>query len=39
MRVAKALSVFDRPQAQEALSQLKQDEDHRVVGAVLESLI
>ncbi|AFZ36552.1 PBS lyase HEAT domain protein repeat-containing protein [Stanieria cyanosphaera PCC 7437] len=39
MRVARALAKFNTPQAQEALNQLKQDEDHRVVGAVLESLI
>ena len=39
MRVARALAKFNTPQAQEALNQLRQDEDHRVVGAVLESLI
>jgi HEAT repeat protein len=39
MRVARALGKFNTTQAQEALNQLRQDEDHRVVGAVLESLI
>ncbi|BAU62703.1 heat domain-containing protein [Stanieria sp. NIES-3757] len=39
MRVARALAKFNTPQAQEALNRLRQDEDHRVVGAVLESLI
>lgn len=38
-RVAKALARFDDPQAKEALMQLKQDEDHRVVGAALDGLI
>lgn len=39
LRVAKALSRFDTPQAKESLIQLKQDEDHRVVGAALEGLL
>ncbi|NET62727.1 MAG: HEAT repeat domain-containing protein [Symploca sp. SIO2E6] len=38
-RVARALRKFDEPQARDALNRLKQDEDHRVVGAALESLI
>ncbi|OKH26211.1 phycocyanobilin lyase [Hydrococcus rivularis NIES-593] len=37
--VAKALAKFDDPRAKEALLQLKEDADHRVVGAVLESLL
>lgn len=39
VRVATALNKFSHPQAQEALSQLKQDEDYRVVAAVLEKTI
>jgi HEAT repeat protein len=39
MRVARALSKYNDPRAQEALVLLKQDSDSRVVGAVLESLI
>ncbi len=35
-RTAKALGKFDVPKAQSALEELKQDLDHRVVGAVLE---
>ena len=38
-RVARALSRFDRPSAKEALELLKEDSDHRVVGAVLDSLV
>jgi HEAT repeat protein len=38
-RVAKTLGKFDDAKATEALMQLKQDEDHRVVGSVLESLL
>lgn len=38
-RVAKALSRFDKPSATEALNKLKQDPDHRVVGAILDSLV
>ncbi|NEQ64847.1 MAG: HEAT repeat domain-containing protein [Symploca sp. SIO2D2] len=38
-RVARSLSRFDEPQARDALNRLKQDEDHRVVGAALESLL
>ncbi|MGK7872849.1 MAG: HEAT repeat domain-containing protein [Xenococcaceae cyanobacterium] len=37
--VAKALGKFDAAQAREALIQLRQDEDHRVVGAALEGLV
>ncbi|MGK7916129.1 MAG: HEAT repeat domain-containing protein [Prochloraceae cyanobacterium] len=39
VRVAKALSRFDAPQAKEALKKLRQDEDSRVVGAALEALV
>ncbi|MGL5804992.1 MAG: HEAT repeat domain-containing protein [Xenococcaceae cyanobacterium] len=39
MRVAIALTKFNEPQAREALEKLRQDRDHRVVGAVLESQI
>lgn len=39
MRAAKALRRFDNPAARDALMQLRQDEDHRVVAAVLEQLI
>ncbi len=35
--VARALRKFDHPQAQAALNYLKKDQDHRVVGATLES--
>ena len=36
VRVAQQLTGFSHPQAQEALNQLQQDSDHRVVAAVLE---
>lgn len=36
--VAYALKSFDDPQARAALAQLRQDADHRVVGAALEDL-
>lgn len=39
MQVAKALINFTQPEAQQALNQLRQDCDHRVVGAVLENNI
>ena len=39
VRVAYALKHFDTPEAKEALAQLRQDEDHRVVGAAMEDLI
>lgn len=35
-RTAKALSKFDDVKAKNALQELKQDRDHRVVGAILE---
>lgn len=39
-RVARCLSKFsDDPRAAEVLIQLREDEDHRVVGAVLEGLL
>ena len=39
LQVAKSLSKYDDPEAIAALNQLRTDEDHRVVGAVLESTI
>lgn len=39
VRVAYALKHFDHPKAKEALSQLRQDADHRVVGAAMENLL
>jgi HEAT repeat protein len=39
MAVSKALHGFDHHQAREALIQLRQDRDHRVIGAVLEGLV
>lgn len=36
---ASALKHYDVPQAKEALSQLRQDSHHRVVGAALENLL
>jgi HEAT repeat protein len=39
VKVAKALNRFSDSKAQEALNLLKNDEDHRVVGAVLEKVI
>ncbi len=39
LQVAKSLGKFDTEQAQKALEQMKDDRDHRVVGAVLESLV
>ena len=38
-RTAKALGKFKEPEAKEALTKLKNDENHRVVSAVLESLM
>ncbi|MDJ0798564.1 MAG: HEAT repeat domain-containing protein [Calothrix sp. MO_167.B12] len=35
-KVAKALRKFDSPEAQAALMELRQDQDHRVVAATLE---
>ncbi|MEH2424435.1 MAG: HEAT repeat domain-containing protein [Nostoc sp.] len=39
VRVSYALKRFDEPKAKTALNQLRQDEDHRVVGAALEDLL
>lgn len=39
LQVAKSLSRYDHPDAIATLSKLKTDPDHRVVGAVLESMI
>lgn len=39
VRVAYALKYFDAPEAKEALIQLREDADHRVVGAAMESLL
>ena len=38
-QVAKSLGKYDTERAIAALNKLKTDEDHRVVGAVLESLV
>ena len=38
-RAAKALGKFDESEAKAALTKLKNDENHRVVSAVLESLV
>jgi HEAT repeat protein len=38
-RVARALGKFNHPQATTALNQLREDKDHRVVAAALESLV
>ncbi|MEB3178197.1 MAG: HEAT repeat domain-containing protein [Nostocaceae cyanobacterium] len=39
VRVAYALKHFNTPTAKEALAQLRQDQDHRVVGAAMEDLL
>ncbi|WP_088241953.1 HEAT repeat domain-containing protein [Calothrix rhizosoleniae] len=39
IHVAYALKQFDEPPAREALEQLRQDTDHRVVAAALEDLL
>jgi HEAT repeat protein len=39
VRVAYALKGFKVPAAKEALAQLRQDSDHRVVGAAMEDLL
>ncbi|MEH1803445.1 MAG: HEAT repeat domain-containing protein [Nostoc sp.] len=39
VRVSYALKRFDEPEAKAALNQLRQDKDHRVVGAALEDLL
>jgi hypothetical protein len=35
--VARTLNAFDRPEAEAARDRLRQDKDHRVVGAILEN--
>lgn len=39
IRVAHALKHFDDPEAKAAILQLRQDPDHRVVGAAMEDLL
>ncbi|MBG1240170.1 HEAT repeat domain-containing protein [Nostoc sp. NZL] len=39
VRVSYALKRFNEPEAKAALNQLRQDEDHRVVGSALEDLL
>jgi HEAT repeat protein len=39
VRVSYALKRFDEPESKATLNQLRQDEDHRVVGAALEDLL
>jgi HEAT repeat protein len=39
IRVAYALKQFNVPEAKQALAELRQDADHRVVGAAMEDLI
>ena len=39
LHVAKSLKPFNAPEAKAALQQLRQDEDHRVVGAAMEALL
>ncbi|WP_019508800.1 HEAT repeat domain-containing protein [Pleurocapsa sp. PCC 7319] len=39
VQVAKSLGKYNHPDAITALNKLKADQDHRVVGAVLESLV
>ncbi len=39
VQVARTLGKYNHPDAIAALNQLKEDQDHRVVGAVLESLV
>ncbi|MGF1541217.1 MAG: HEAT repeat domain-containing protein [Pleurocapsa sp.] len=39
LQAAKILAKFEHPQAVAVLNKLKQDSDHRVVAAVLESLV
>ena len=38
-QVAKSLARYDNPKAIATLNKLKTDQDHRVVGAVLESMV
>ncbi|MGL4883478.1 MAG: HEAT repeat domain-containing protein [Waterburya sp.] len=39
VQTAKSLSKYNHPEAATALNKLQTDSDHRVVGAVLESLV
>jgi HEAT repeat protein len=39
VRVAYALKYFDDPAAKDALAKLRQDSEHRVVGAAMEDLL
>lgn len=39
LQVAKSLAKYDHPEATSALNKLRTDNDHRVVGAVLESTV
>ena len=39
LQVAKALGKYDAPEAIAAIDKFKTDEDHRVVGAALESMV
>lgn len=39
LQVAKALGKYDTPEAIAAIEKFKTDEDHRVVGAALESMV
>jgi HEAT repeat protein len=39
IRLAKVLALFEHPKAKTALAELRNDSDHRVVAATLESLI
>ncbi len=39
VRVAYALKHFDQPEAKEALIELRQDTDHWVIGAAMETLL
>ena len=39
LQVAKALGKYNTPEATTAISRLKTDRDHRVVGAALESIV
>ncbi|MEO1005106.1 MAG: HEAT repeat domain-containing protein [Cyanobacteria bacterium J06638_38] len=39
LQVAKSLGKYNQPEAIATLNQLKTDQDHRVVGAVLETMI
>lgn len=39
LQVAKALGKYDTPEAMAAIDRFKTDEDHRVIGAALESMV